>query len=202
MGFFSETVSAYLAGYKVQAAALVMFDFTSGPMRLWRGHGNLTTADANVWQGLGELGSVTGIEQAVNGQAPQMVFTLSGLDAAIMHLARDEFEAEAIGRSVYVFIQFFGVDDVADPDNQRPLDLPYPIAAGRMMRPTFNFPLRAENQSSARSISISAESLFSLRSRPKWAMYTDSDQQQRFPGDLGFEFVGGLVNKTVTWPDY
>lgn len=56
----------------------------------------------------------------------------------------------------------------------------------------------------AQSISISAESLFTLRSRPNYAMLTQSDQDRRYPGagDKGFEFVGGLVNKVLTWPDW
>ena len=53
-----------------------------------------------------------------------------------------------------------------------------------------------------RSISVDAESLFSLRSRPPFSQYTDTDQKARFPGDRGFEFVPGLVNKIVTWPDF
>jgi hypothetical protein len=55
---------------------------------------------------------------------------------------------------------------------------------------------------STRRITVSAESLFSLRSRPAFSQYTDTDQKARFPGDRGFEFVPGLVNKIVTWPDF
>ena len=34
-------------------------------------------------------------------------------------------------------------------------------------------------------------------------MYTDADQNARFPGDRGFEFVGLLAGGiTTTWPDY
>ena len=196
MGFFPETIAAALAGTKVECAALVRFDFTSETMRLWQGFGNLVTSDGAVWQGLGQFGSMSGIEQAVNGEAPEATFTLSGVDANILRLARDEFSAEVLGRKAYVLIQFFGVDDVDDPDNQRPLDAPYPVWCGRCLSPTFTI------QQDERSVNISAESLFSLRSRPQFAMYTDSDQQRRFTGDRGFEFIGSLVSKVVAWPDY
>lgn len=198
MGFFPDTIAASLAGRKVQCAPLVLFDFTSGPVRLWRGLDDLVTADGHVWRGIGTLGGISGIEQAINGQAPQATFVLSGIDAPIWRLAKEEFTAEALGRTAYLMIQFFGVDDPADPDNQRVLDAPFPCWAGRCLTPTFTF----EASSGARSVSIAAESLFSLRSRPQYAMYTDADQQHRFAGDLGFEFVGTLVNKKVTWPDY
>lgn len=197
MSLFPETIAAALAGSKVECAFLVLFDFTSQPMRLWKGEGMLRTNDGARWAGIGNLGSMSGIEQAVNGEAPEMTFVLSGIDADIMRLAKDEFQAEVKGRLVYVLIQFFGVDDPADPDNQRPLDNPYPVCCGRCLAPTFTF-----NDSGERSVSLSAESLFSLRSRPAYAMYTDSDQQLRFPGDEGFAFVGSLVNAVVTWPDF
>ena len=197
MSLFPETIARALAGGRVECANLARFDFASETMRLWLGHGVLDTNDGAKWKGVGLFGGMSGLEQAVNGQAPEGTFTLSGIDADIMRLARDEFEAEVRGRIVRVFIQFFGVEDENDRDNQRPLDYPYPVWAGRMLKPTFAFDAEGE-----RSVTIAAESLFSLRSRPRHAMYTDRDQQHRFPGDKGFEFVGSLVNKVLTWPDW
>lgn len=197
MGLFPETIAASLAGATVECAPLVRFDFTSETMRLWTGNGLLQTNDGAEWQGLGALGSMSGIEQAINGEAPEATFNLTGIDADVLRLARDEFDAEVYGRLVYVLIQFFGVDDPDDPGNQRALDLPYPLWAGRCLQPTITF-----SETGERAIAISAESLFSLRSRPRYAMYTDADQQHRYSGDEGFEFVGTLVNKVVTWPDY
>lgn len=198
MSLFPDTIARALAGSKVQMAPLVKFDFTSEPMGLWRGNGKLRTNDDAQWLGIGALGSMTGIEQAVNGEAPEASFTLSGIDADIMRVARDEFEAEVRGRLARVYIQFFGVEDAEDPDNQRPLDMPYPIWAGRMLEPTFDIVA----DSGERSVKISAESIYSLRSRPRYSMLTDRDQQHRFTGDKGFQFVAKLLNKVLTWPDY
>ncbi|MED5546206.1 MAG: hypothetical protein VYD90_13230 [Pseudomonadota bacterium] len=197
---FPETIAADLGKRKVTVAFLVLFDFTSAPVRLWRGSYTLRTKDGERWKGLGKLGSVSGIQQAVNGNAPEISFTLSGVDDEILRKVRQEFTAEVKGRHAYVLIQFFGVDDPDDPDNQRPLDNPYPIAAARMLRPEY----AADRDSGERSVTIKAESLFSLRSRPRYSMYTDSDQRARYPmaNDKGFEFVGEVVNKVVTWPDY
>ncbi|WP_034157930.1 hypothetical protein [Sphingomonas sp. ERG5] len=197
MSLFPETIAASLAGTKVEAAYLIHFDFTTQPMRLWRGNGLLKTKDNATWSAIGQLGSVTGIEQAVNGEAPVATFTLSGVDQRIVRLARDEFKPEVDGRLATVLVQFFGEPDDTDPDNQRPLDFPFPMWAGRCLTPTFTI-----EQGGEHSVSIAAESVFALRSRPNYAMYTDRDQQHRFAGDRGFEFTGTLVNKVVTWPDY
>lgn len=197
MSLFPDTIALALAGGKVEAANLVEFDFATDAVRLWQGTGILATNDGEAWFATGTLGDVKGIEQAINGEAPEATFTLSGIDPEVMRLARDEWPTEARGRMVRVYLQFFGVEDEDDPDNQRPLDLPYPVAGFRMLKPSF-----AWTEEGERSVQISAESIFSLRSRPRHAMYTDADQQRRFPGDKGFAFVGSLVNKVVTWPDY
>lgn len=198
MSLFPETIAADLAGSRVDMELLVLFDFVTEPVRVWmNGSGQLRTNDGYLWDGLGRIGSIAGVEQAVNGQAPEVTFTLSGVDAQLVRLARDEFDAECKGRLITVLMQFFGTDDPDDPDNQRPLDLPYPIASARALTPEFTYGERDE-----RSIMIRCESLFSLRSRPRAALYTDADQQRRFPGDLGFAFVASLKNKVITWPDY
>lgn len=198
MSLFPDTIKADLAGVRVGMEILVLFDFVTEPVRVWlNGFGQLKTNDGNVWDGLGRMGSIAGIEQAVNGEAPEVTFTLSGVDAQMVRLARDEFETECKGRLITVLLQFFGTDDPDDPDNQRPLDLPYPIVTARALTSEFTFGERDE-----RSITIRCESLFSLRSRPRAALYTDADQQRRFAGDLGFAFVASLKNKVITWPDY
>ena len=198
MSLFPDTIKADLAGARVGMEILVLFDFVTEPVRVWlNGFGQLKTNDGHVWDGLGRLGAISGIEQAVNGEAPEVTFTLSGVDTEMVRLARDEFETECKGRLITVLLQFFGTDDPADPDNQRPLDLPYPIVTARALTSEFLF-----GENDERSITIRCESLFSLRSRPRAALYTDADQQRRFPGDLGFAFVASLRNKVISWPDY
>jgi hypothetical protein len=198
MSLFPDTIKAALAGSRVDMEILVLFDFVTEPVRVWLGGtGQLRTNDGYLWDGLGRIGAVSGIEQAVNGEAPEVTFTLSGVDNQLVRLARDEFDTECKGRLITVLLQFFGTDDPDDPDNQRPLDLPFPFASARALTPEFTF-----GEGDERSITIRCESLFSLRARPRAALYTDADQQRRFPGDLGFAFVASLKNKVITWPDY
>lgn len=193
MSLFPETIKAALGGRTVRASFLVFFDFATTPMRIWTGSGRIT-AGGSDWFGLGQLGSISGLEQAVNGEAPETTFVLSGINSEIMSLARYEWADEAKDRLAKVLIQFHNKED------DRPLELfdaPYAIWAGRMQVPRFELqgPI-------TRRITVSAESLFSLRSRPSFSQYTDADQKSRFAGDRGFEFVPGLTNKTVTWPDF
>ena len=193
MSLFPETIKAALGGRTVRASFLVLLDFATEPMRIWTGGGSIT-AGGFQWYGLGQLGSISGLEQAVNGEAPETTFVLSGINSDIVALARDEWAEEAKDRLIKVLIQFHNEAD------DRPLELfdePYAIWAGRMQTPRFEL-----QGPTTRRITVSAESLFALRSRPSFSQYTDADQRARFSGDLGFGFVAGLVNKTVTWPDF
>jgi hypothetical protein len=190
MSLFPDTIKEALAGRKPKSANLVLFDFLGEPVRLWTGNGRLN-AGGQSWDGIGRLGAISGLEQAINGEAPEASFVLSAIDAQIMRLAREEFEEKAKNRMAKVFVQFFRADDDV------PLDQPFPIWAGRMHAPLFNI-----SADGAREVTVTAESLFTLRSRPNFAMYTDSDQQKRFADDKGFGFIGTLRNKVVTWPDW
>lgn len=193
MSLFPETIKAALGGRTVRSSFLVLFDFTTQPMRIWTGAGKIT-AGGYDWSGLGVLGSISGLEQAVNGEAPETTFVLSGINSEIMSLARDEWADEGKDRLVKVLLQFH------NEANDLPLtlyDQPYSIWAGRMQTPRFEL-----QGPTSRKITVSAESLFSLRSRPSFSQYTEGDQKSRFAGDRGFEFVPSLVNKVVTWPDF
>lgn len=193
MSIFPETIKQHLAGRTVRGSFLVLFDFKSEPMRVWTGSGKLPAGGAE-WLGLGQIGSISGLEQAVNGEAPETSFVLSGVNKEIVSVARGEFEAEAKDRLAKVLIQFH--NDLNDGPREL-FDQPYPIWAGRMQ--TARFELQGPTK---RVVTVAAESRFSLRSRPRFSQYTDTDQKLRYPGDRGFEFVPGLLNKIVTWPDF
>ena len=193
MSFFPETIAAHLGGRTVRVSFLMLLDFVNQPMRIWTGAGKITAGGAD-WYGVGSLASISGLEQAVNGEAPETTFILSGINAEIVNLARTEWKEEALDRLIKVYLQFHNDDD----DRPRELfDEPFAIWAGRMQTPRFEL-----QGPTKRRITVSAESLFALRSRPAFSQYTDADQKLRFAGDRGFEFVPGLVNKIVTWPDF
>lgn len=198
MSLLPDTLKALLARQAVQVALLATFEFTSTTVRLWSGNGVLQTLDGESWNGIGSWGAVDGIEQAMNGEAPEATFTLLGTDAEIAALVREEFADEVAQRPVRLHLQFFGQDDPADPGNQRVLDDPWTFWSARCFVPVFIL----DEDSGEESIAITAEGLFARRSRPRYAMYTDADQQARHAGDKGFQFVSELVKQELTWPDY
>lgn len=193
MSFFPAAVEAALAGANVRMTYLVKCDFATTPMYVWSGYGSLVSG-GQTWQGVGELAGIEQLEQATDGTAPEAQFVLSGVDATIVATVRDDFTDECADQLITVYAQFF------NDANNAPLTLyddPYAIWSGRMRRALFSL-----SEDGTRAITVTAESLFALRSRPNFGMYTDRDQQQRYSGDRGFEYTPRMVLKSVTWPDF
>lgn len=186
MGYFPQTIAAALAGEAVRASMLVHFEFATTPMRLWLGDGVLD-AGGETWQGLGRLGSISGLEQALNGTAPMATFTLSGVEPSQVAVALDSSD-EVKGRPVTVYLQAFGAD-------WQTLDEPYAVYSGVLDQ------IRIQTKGpTSRVVEVTAESLFARRGLPPFGYLTDRDQQRLYPGDRGLEQVPTMANKTVAWP--
>lgn len=179
-----ETVAEMAAGHRVSAAVLFEFNFASSTQRFWDGVGWLAAA-GHQWLGFGELVSVSGLQQSVGMTAPQATFTLTGAKAELLNVAANS-ASEVTGRRCAVYLQFLSSAGV-------PLDDPIALWVGKMDVLSFN--AGATNQ----SITLTAETLFVKRVRSPYGYLTDTDQQARYPGDVGLEFMPKLLNKTVNW---
>lgn len=185
---FPETVSAALAGKTVRAALLARFDCLSETVRVWGGFGSLR-AGAEDWLGMGEFGSVDGLSLRSDMAAESLTFKLSGVSPRIVSLAKQS-ETEVKGRPSCVFVQFF---------NEEWQTLDEPVA----LRPAIMDQTRFEATGpDMRTVTMTAEDIFASRGSAPYAYYTDRDQQKRFDGDRGLEYIPSLIAKTVTWPDF
>lgn len=194
MGYFPETVAAKLAGRSVGAALLCHMEFRETPRRWWMGFGPLS-AGGHTWQGTGEMIQVDGLEQPIGTVAPKTTFQLSGIDSTIVSLARNASD-RVKDRRCTVYIQFFDLspDDAAIAPWST-LDQPFAVWSGLMDQ--MNYTARGPDQ---RGVSLTAESFWTNRRRPAYGLYTDRDQNARFPGDRGLEQTTSLVSKTIRWP--
>jgi hypothetical protein len=171
-------------------------DFRDTPRRWWPGFGDLV-AGGFTWQGTGEFLSLSGLDQPFGTVAPKVTFQLSGIDPTLVTLARQAAD-RVKDRRVTVFIQFFDVSpDNAGVQPWATLDAPYVVWSGIMDQMTY-----VAEGPSQRAISLTAESLWTKRRRPAYGLYTDRDQNARFPGDRGLEQVVDLVTKTIRWPSF
>ena len=192
MGFFPDTIAAKLSGREVGMALLTHADFREVERRWWAGFGTLR-AGGQDWIGVGDMIAIDGLAQPVGTNAPKTTFTLSGVDATIVQMARQASD-RVKDRRIRCFIQFF---EIVGPEEWKPLDAPYAIWSGLMDQMSYT-----ASGHSQRTVSLTAESLWVNRKRPPYGFFTDRDQNARFPGDRGLEQVVNLVQKTIRWPVY
>jgi len=179
-----DVVAAMSKNQRVNVSTLYQFEFLSRTMRFWDGVRKLT-AGGNEWEGSGSVISVSGLGQSRNMAAQQVTFNMSGAQDDLIQFASGN-QQEVANRPCVVFIQFMS-------DEFTPLDEPVAIWSGNM--DTMSFSVGGDNQ----SIQLTAESVFVSRVRAQYAYMTDVDQQVRWPGDRGMEFMPTLRNKTVPW---
>jgi hypothetical protein len=116
-----------------------------------------------------------------------MSIGLSGVSADAVARVKAA-ESEAIGRTMQIFLQFFDED-------WQPLDGPISLRKGRMTGFAFSGAGPVN-----RSIVVRAEGALLARGRPPGTYLSDAEQNARFPGDKGLEFVASLQNATVVFP--
>jgi hypothetical protein len=173
---------AQLAGDKIKPVLFLQMQFTSGPSYIWSGIGNLQW-NGQTWIGLGQLGTISAIEESSEIKATNVTFTLSGIPVDLIAKAFGEV------RQGYPVQLWFG----ALGDNNNVLADPLQMYAGRMDVPTI------EDGAQTGTISVSTENRLIDLNRARERRFTDQDQQIDHPGDLGFQYVQFIQNWNGTW---
>lgn len=197
MADFSATIEAKLAGRVVNFAPLVLFDFRDGEFGAWCGQYPLLIG-GHTYQAFGQFGSVTGLDKAATLDSSAMTFTLSGVDSEMLGIAVSADRANYVNRLATVYMQWFDED-------WQPLDEPYALKAGLMDDMQIS---RAQTGSATggvvwtRSIVVTAQNIFFGRGVAPFSLWTDRDQQKRYPGqgDKGLQYIPALQNEDIPQP--
>lgn len=155
-------------------------EFDEGTEYLHTGIGQITWG-GNDWTGVGALGSVEPIEESAVLSPFAVRLTISGLATTFVTRTQN---SDIYGRPMKVYVGFLSDGDlVADPDI---------IWTGAM--DTLTIKLGNEN-----FIALQAESELKFFESTNGVRFTDEDQQLRFPGDLGFEYLDDMQEASIRW---
>lgn len=170
--------------------------FTSETFHLWTGVGSRPFGE-HTWHGVGNIVSVSDAARSENGQADPFEIVLTP-DPDLIRIGLIDFEAEAKGRVIRLFLQFFtpGTSKpVFNPETGQEVG-PWQFQEGIMRGATYAI------EEGTESLTIRCDTLTSYRGRPAYGMLTDRHQQALHPGDVGLEDVKNLANREITWPDF
>jgi hypothetical protein len=180
---FPANVATALAQQHVAIVTFAKLEFPSGTIYVHNSLGTYTW-DSQDWLGVGDLGSISQVEEGIDVSPYAITLTLSGLDATISGAALTE---DYFMRPVTVYMGVLDADDalIADPTQ---------IWAGFMDQ--MNVSLGADGGD---AIQLIAESELSRFDVSRNLMYTNAAQQERYSGDLFFSHIHKVQGAKFNW---
>lgn len=177
-------VAQHLNDEAVGAMLLAHLDTTEGDVRLVFGEdGKFTDTNGNAWYG-SKLLTIGDIEDSLNGKAPSWELTCSyTVDPDIGDLVEivRSYGVDAIdGRPCRLYFQYFGKHE----EMYAPIHAPILITRRIMRKLTYTI-----DGPQTRSVTVTCEGPYPLRSKPVNGRYTDGDQRRRTGGDPSLEFM-------------
>lgn len=173
-------VAASLAADHVPYIFFVRMDFTQPIFVCTAGYD--VVWEGQTWLGLGLIGSIEPIEEQATLEAIGVRLTLSGVPSDLIAITLGE---QYQGKPCQIWFAPLSED----------LQLPYQpvrIFYGRMDT------MDVEAGDTA-TITVSAESRMVSWDKARVRRFNNEDQQSRYPGDRGFEFVAQMVEKNLLW---
>jgi hypothetical protein len=186
VAIFSETDYDRLAGPHVARLWFAEIELSSGTKRYHGGVGRIT-AGGHVWTGVtdplsGQLVNVAAVEDPRFGQAAAVAITIGGISkefwTEIKQTAR-QMEGDRCDLFWASFDPETGVIDIT-------LKKMFP---GKLSAPAL---FRALG---VRHCVFTVESLWQSQNYPFGGRWNSADQERRFPGDLGGQFIGVEVQE-------
>lgn len=169
-------------------------------VRAWLGLGDYALpaddvdAEGGTYLGIGLVSSIPALRQLVGGLAQRVEFTLNGVDERTFALA-DQSSDQVRSAPVHVGIVFFDAD-------WQPVAPVAWLWDGTADSPSVSSS-SGDGGGTVQSVTLSVGTVFTDKTRPQLAFYTDADQQRRSPGDTFCALVAGYtLASTVTWPNF
>ena len=180
---FPTAVATALAQQHVAIVTFAKLEFPSGTVYVHNSIGTYNWGSQD-WLGVGDLGSISQVQEGLDVSPYSITLTLSGLDATISGAALTE---DYYLHPVTVYLGVLDADDtlIADPTQ---------IWAGAMDQ--MNATVGADGGD---AIELIAESELSNFNRSLNLMYTNVAQQEKSSGDLFFNFMHKVEGAKIKW---
>jgi len=182
--FSASTLAAFNSPF-VSVLTFVKLEFAASTIYVHNGIGTYTWGDVD-WLGVGNLGSVSKLEEGSDVSPYSITLTLSALDATMAGTALLE---DYFMRPVSIYIGVLSADDEL-------LDTPLEMWAGFMDVMSIS---AGEEGGDGDQVFVTCESELAAFDRSAGLRYTNQSQQQQYPLDTFFEFMAKISGLKVKW---
>jgi hypothetical protein len=183
----SATITASQSGINPADPAaepvwFVKLAFDGGDLNLHTRLGPITWG-GDTYTGAGDVGGIGVVDEDSELARSTLELSLRGLPTDLLSTVLNEHYQ---GRTATLYLGYL------DPVTQQLVADPGIVYRGRMdyARP---------RQGETLSIALFVESRFAAWDRPNVRRYNHADQQARYPGDRGLEFVEQTTDLTIAW---
>ncbi len=180
-GLDSATLAASTAP-EFTYSYFLKLEFDGGDVCLHAGLGNIVYG-GDTYIGAGGIGTIGTAEENADLSRSTLSLQLRGLPNDLLAIILNEHYQ---GRTATLSVGYFD-----RTTNQLVAD-PTIIYRGRMDKPTVS-------RGKTCTVNLTVESRFASWDRPLVRRYNDADQQLRYPGDKGLEYVEQIVERQIFW---
>ena len=181
---FSTDQTNALNSSHVNLLMFAKLEFDSATSYVHNGIGTYTWGSQD-WLGVGDLGTISKVEEGLDVSPYAITLTLSGLpDAGLVATALTE---NYYKRPATIYLGLLDDDDVL-------IDTPIQIWSGFMDQ--MNLSIGADGGD---TVQLIAESELAIFDKSNDLMYTNTSQQNRYSGDLFFNFIHKVPDQKIRW---
>lgn len=177
----NSTAYTAASGETVSAVTFVELQFASGTLYANNSAQNIPYG-GNTYLGVGKLGAIAEVEESTDTAASTMTLGLVGIDTTLVSATLNE---DYKNREAIISVAFLNTNDAV-------IGAPAVIFRGRMDSMAIEIGDTA-------TISLSIVNRLADWERTRNGRYTNEEQQNRYPGDKGLEFMVQAVEKEVFW---
>lgn len=177
--------------------------FDDNIIRMWTGQGTLVLEDGTEWIGLGQLLSISSIEETSEMAVKGATITLSGIPSELLSLA---LSTPYQGRVAKIYFGTFLRDSLLQETGN------YILLEGggrinlEIMSKGFNElfsgymdQMNIEESGETSSIELAVENKLIDLERARVARFTSGYQKSIYPDDDGLNFIEDLQDKKIPW---
>lgn len=176
------SLKAALSNGLVFPALFVVLTFRSSTKYIWTGVGNIVIG-SHTYTGVGSLGKMGSIQEAVEVKADGTSLTLSGIDPVLLGESLTDILP---GAPATIYLGLL-------TSNTTVIGSLYQLFAGTVDQPKVT--VGAETI----SITLALENMMVNLSRPSMRRYTSADQRLYYPTDSAFGWVEMLNDLALVW---
>lgn len=184
-GLSASNISA-VDGDVVRPVVFVELHYDSSTLYIHDNIGDIVADDwtgtSRTWSGIGDLGSISTIEEGNEISPYKIDLVLSGIDPTIAGKALGK---ETTLKEVYVLVGFIGLD-------RQVVDDPHPMWSG--LADEVQMAIGSESV-----IKVSCESKLAAFEKVNGRLQNDADHQAEYSGDLFYKYLPKMVEAKFRW---